>query len=401
MPEMARKLLHGEAFCDHRCNGMNAKEYLVYILPRTLGYRAAVLGLLKPLNPMTVTFSVTAACQSRCKTCNIGLKYMENPERKEMDLRIDEIEETFRTLGRIFFFNISGGEPFLREDLPEIIRLACQYLRPRIIHIPTNAIASERIRRLTIRCLEIVKKYNPRVPFTVKPSIDGVGQFHDEIRGVNGNFKQLEKTISLLKSVEKEYRNFHLELGTVISNFNVSHLPEIEDYVHSQNVQSYRNEIAEQRTEFFNLNDAITPDAETYERLISEFRAKIIENTSGKRNLAKVTESLRLAYYDLVVQILREERQVIPCYAGVSNVHINYDGEVWPCCVLGYEKPMGFLREHDYNFQAIWHSDKANAVREYIRQGNCSCPLANQAYSNMLCSAKYLFKAVQNYLKFL
>ena len=58
---------------------MNPKEYLIYILPKTLGYRASMHGLLRPRNPITLTYSVTAACQSRCKTCNIGLKYQQDP----------------------------------------------------------------------------------------------------------------------------------------------------------------------------------------------------------------------------------------------------------------------------------------------------------------------------------
>lgn len=380
---------------------MNAKEYLIHILPRTLGYTASRYGLLKPGNPITLTYSVTAACQSKCKTCNIGLKYQEDPKRKEEDLKLDEIEKIFDNLGHIYFFNISGGEPFLRKDLPEIIRLACKYLKPRIIHIPTNAIASKTIQDLTVRCLETIKRHDSRLPLTVKPSIDGIGDLHDRIRGVKGNFKQLQKTIGYLKEIQKEYPNFHLELGTVISMFNIHHLAEVEDYVHSLGVQSYRNEIAEQRAEFFNLGDPITPDVDTYESLICDFSGKTKKNLGKKRDLAKVTESLRLVYYDLVVRILREQRQVVPCYAGISNVHINYDGEVWPCCVLGYSKPMGFLREQDYDFQKIWHSDRADRVRHYIKRGNCACPLANQAYSNILCSPTYLFKTVRSVLRFI
>ena len=378
---------------------MNAKDYLIHILPKTLKYQITRSGFIGPANPITLTYSVTAACQSRCKTCNIGLKYQQDPERKERDLKLEEIEKIFQTLGRVYFFNVSGGEPFLRKDLPEIIKLACQYLKPRIIHIPTNAIASDRIRTLTLQCLEIINHYDSTVPFSVKPSIDGVGKVHDEIRGVKGNFKQLEKTISYLKEIEQEYENFHLELGTVISNFNINHLSEIEDYVHSLDVQSYRNEIAERRTEFFNMEDPITPDAVSYERLVNEFAEKIRQNIGKKRKLTKVTESLRLVYYDLVVRILHENRQVIPCFAGISNVHINFDGEVWPCCVLGYSQPLGSLRADGYDFQKVWHSAQADAVRKYIKDGNCACPLANQAYSNILCSPKYLAKSVLNILK--
>lgn len=339
---------------------------------------------------------MTAACQSRCKTCNIGIKYQQNPSRSEEDLTLDEIGRVFESIGHIYFFNVSGGEPFLRKDLPDVIELACRYLKPKIIHIPTNAIASETIRDLTKRCLQIMRQFDPKLPLSVKPSIDGIGELHDEIRGVKGNFKLLEKTISYLKAIEEDYSNFHLELGTVISRFNVHHLSEIEDYVHSIEVQSYRNEIAENRTEFFNLEDSITPDANTYEMLMDDFSAKIRENIKGKRRLTRLTEALRLTYYELAVKILKENRQVIPCYAGISNVHINYDGEVWPCCVLGYAKPMGSLREEGYDFQKVWHSEQADRVRKYIKDGECSCPLANQAYSNILCSPTYLIKVLKN-----
>jgi MoaA/NifB/PqqE/SkfB family radical SAM enzyme len=377
---------------------MNAKDYLIQILPKTLMYQMARTGSVRPANPVTLTYSVTAACQSKCKTCNIGLKYQHDPKRAERDLKLEEIEKIFQTLGHIYFFNISGGEPFLRRDLPEIIKLACRYLKPRIIHIPTNAIASGRIRDLTLQCLKIINQYDSTVPFTIKPSIDGIGKVHDEIRGVKGNFKQLEKTISYLKEIEQDYKNFHLELGTVISNFNINHLSEIEDYVHSLGVQSYRNEIAENRTEFFNIEDPITPDAATYKRLVSKFAEKIRQNIAKKRKLTKVTESLRLVYYDLVGRILDENHQVIPCFAGISNVHINFDGEVWPCCVLGYSQPLGSLRVHGYDFQKVWHSAQAETVRKYIKDGNCACPLANQAYSNILCSPTHLAKAVFNIL---
>ena len=93
------------------------------------------------------------------------------------------------------------------------------------------------------------------------------------------------------------------------------------------------------------------------------------------------------------MKILEEKRQVIPCYAGVSNVHINYDGGIWPCCVLGYEKEMGNLRDYDYDFQRLWHSEKADEVRKYIRNKNCACPLANQAYSNELMHLPSLLRA--------
>lgn len=380
---------------------MNARDYIFKIVPKTLYYRLVRRNMVRHCRPITLTFSVTGMCQSNCKTCYIGQEFKRRPDEiRNAQLKLDEIEKFFRSLGGIYFLNISGGEPFLRNDLPEIVKLAMTYLRPNILHIPTNAYLPEKIEAMTRNILRIMNTDNHAIPLTIKPSIDGVAEKHDEIRGLPGNFKRLEETIKRLKTVERDHANFHLELGTVVSNFNVNDLDEIEDWVHTQGVQSYRNEIAEQREEFFNIGEEITPSNEVYSRLMVNFKKKVEENLKHKRSLAKMTESMRLAYYDLAADILKEKKQVIPCYAGISNVHLNYDGDLWPCCVLGYAHSMGNIRDFDYDYDALYNSLRAQDVRKYIRDGRCFCPLANQAYSNILMSPPHVVKTIMNYIRY-
>jgi len=375
---------------------MNFRDYAFDILPKTIGYNLSRLTSVNLSNPITLTFSVTAACQSLCKTCQIGKLYRKNPERAKDDLRLDEIERIFQSIGHVYFFNVSGGEPFLRADLPEIIELAITHLSPRMVHIPTNAIATKKIKKAVLDILSIMDKRASNVPLTIKPSIDGIGSIHDSIRGVKGNFDRLLNTIKALKSIEKKHPSFHLELGTVVSNFNINHLREIEDFVHDLGVESYRNEIAEQREEFFNIGDPITPGWDIYEQLMERFKKKITKNIHKKKRLARITESFRLVYYDLVGDIMKQETQTIPCFGGISNVHLNYNGELWPCCVLGYKKPMGNLRQSGYDFKFIWNSEKAQKVRTHIKDKKCWCPLANQAYSNILCHPPSMLKVFGN-----
>ncbi|MEA3231753.1 MAG: radical SAM protein [Thermodesulfobacteriota bacterium] len=375
---------------------MNFRDYAFDIFPKTIGYNFSRFTSVNPSNPITLTFSVTAACQSLCKTCQIGKMYRENPERTKDDLSLDEIEKIFQSIGHVYFFNVSGGEPFLRSDLPEIIQLALIHLSPRMVHIPTNAIATKRIKKSVLDILSIMAKRAPNVPLTIKPSIDGIGPIHDSIRGVKGNFDRLLNTINMLKLIEKEHPCFHLELGTVVSKFNINHLSEIEDFVHDLGVESYRNEIAEQRAEFFNIGDPITPGGDIYGQLMERFKKKIKKNLHKKKRLARITESFRLVYYDLVGDIMKKETQAIPCFGGISNAHLNYNGELWPCCVLGYKKPMGNLRQSGYDFQSIWNSEKSQQVRIYIKDKMCWCPLANQAYSNILCHPPSMLKVFGN-----
>lgn len=383
-----------------KLNKMNLKDFITYIYPKTIQFKLAYLGFAKAPSPITLTFSVTNRCQSRCKTCNIWRIYPEKHQNPKNELCLDEIRKIFKSMGRIYFFNLSGGEPFLRNDLPELVESAVKYLKPAIIHIPTNAIATDRILSHTGTILGMLRDRGLNTPVTVKPSLDGLGDLHDEIRGVKGNWEKLLKTVEGLKKLEREYNNFHLEIGTVISNFNKDRLDEIEDFVHDMGVQSYRNEIAEQREEFLNIGDPITPSGKEYLELIKTFAEKIKLNLKQKRPLTKTTESLRLVYYDLAAKIVSQNKQVIPCYAGISNVHLTPHGDLWPCCVLGYAKPLGNILETGYDFLKVWHSDQAEQVRKSIKNRECACPLANQAYSNIICHTPSLMKVLFNIIRY-
>lgn len=371
-------------------------SYLKEVLPKMIQYRLARSGIISPGLPLNLTFSVTNICQSRCKTCNIWELYSKHPEKRDQELSLDEIEKIFRSMGHVYIFNISGGEPFLRSDFTEIIKLACRYLTPGIIHIPTNAIAADLVEKKIKEILRFLKTDFPSVHLTVKPSLDHIGNKHDEIRGIPGNFQKVITLYQRLKSLQPGFSNFHVELGTVISTWNVNDIEEIASFVTSLGMDSYRNEIAEQRSEMFNTEHDITPSADEYEQAIDYFVHQIKANMRNRLFFHRITSAFRLVYYALAIRILREKRQVIPCYAGISNAHLSPYGDIWACCTLGYDKSMGNLRDHNYDFKAIWNSQDAKEIRTDIRNGACHCPLANQAYSNILLHGPSLLKVVRN-----
>jgi MoaA/NifB/PqqE/SkfB family radical SAM enzyme len=358
--------------------------YLKEMLPWMIRYRLARWRLISPGMPINLTFSITNVCQSKCKTCNIWELYKKEPQKRNEELTLAEIEKIFNSMGHIYVFNISGGEPFLRQDITEIIAVACKCLSPGIIHIPTNAIAKDRVEQKTREILAFLREKHPQTQLTIKPSLDHIGPKHDEIRGIPGNFEKVIDVFRGLKKLQPIYPNFHVELGTVISRWNAAEVDEIAQYVAQLGADSYRNEIAEQRSEMFNAENDITPDPEQYERALCYFVSQIRQNLKSWVFFQRITNAFRLVYYDLAIRILKENRQVIPCYAGISNVHITPYGDVWACCTLGYEKPLGNLRNWRYDFKTLWNSPQAENVRTYIRSGHCHCPMANQTYSNML-----------------
>jgi len=366
------------------------------LVPKLITYRLAKKRLIKTPKPVTLTLSITSACQSLCKTCNIGMVYQENPSMMKDDLTLDEIEKMFKNIGHVYYFNISGGEPFLRKDIVEIVKLACKYLSPNVIHTPTNALTPSLIEKRTEEILKWMEENGyEKIPFTIKPSYDGVGKDHDFVRGVDGNFEKLMETYKLLKNLQKRYPNLKVGLGTVISNFNVDKIKDIADFAYTLNPDTYINEVAENRTEMWNEKDNITPSAERYKHAIEYFANRTREEMKSKRGVSRAMYAFRQVYYDLVVEILKQKTQVIQCYGGITNVHVNAKGEVWPCCVLGYSKPMGNLRDYDFEFKRLWHSKQAKIVRKFIHEKRCACPLANQSYSNILLHTPSLIKVIR------
>jgi hypothetical protein len=116
----------------------------------------------------------------------------------------------------------------------------------------------------------------------------------------------------------------------------------------------------------------------------------LIERLKSRRfrGVSKITEAFRVEYYQLVKRILREQTQVIPCFAGWASAQIYANGEVWPCCIRADN--MANLRDVDYDFRRVWTSPEAERIRKSIRNKECHCPLANASYTNLLMNPQTL-----------
>jgi len=342
------------------------------ILPNVAKMQAAyVLG--KPLaNPLNLTISVSYRCNSRCKTCNVW-------QRPNDDFTIEEYNKTFESIGRdAFWFTFSGGEPTLRKDLPEMVAAAYNHCRPGIINIPTNGIQDKIIPGRIERVLQAA----PTSEVIINLSLDGVGEKHDIVRGVKGNFERAMRTYAGLKALKSRYKNFTLGVHTVISNFNIDEFENIHAFVTNElKPDSFISEIAEERVELDTVGMGITPPVNKYEPVINRLQE---ENRQAQfKGVSRITQSFRDRYYDIVKSTLVEKRQIIPCLAGLASAQIAPNGDVWTCCIRA--ESVGNLRDHNYNFRETWSTPKADELRRSIKAGECYCPLANVSYTNMLC----------------
>lgn len=141
------------------------------------------LGL--PRYPSYCTYTVTFRCNFKCVMCDSWKKPLED------ELTVPEIREIFSQIGRLDVIKISGGEPFVRLDLADIINTIDETSSPEFIHITTNGSLRDRILK-TLGALRSKQKLHVRV------SIDAIGTHHDRVRGVRGAYETALETVQAL-----------------------------------------------------------------------------------------------------------------------------------------------------------------------------------------------------------
>jgi MoaA/NifB/PqqE/SkfB family radical SAM enzyme len=330
--------------------------------------------------PFSIVVSVSFRCNSKCKTCDVWRKPSD-------DMSVEEWRKIFANLGHTpFYLTFTGGEPFLRTDLHEIVIAGAELCRPGVITIPTNGLLTRRI----LGQVDQICAAAPRSQIGVNLSLDSVGEEHDEIRNVPGNWDRAMETWQGLKELQSGHENLVLSVHTVVSKFNARRIREIVEGLAFLKPDSYITEVAEERVELDTVGWDITPPPDEYAPIADYLsaRAAALPETgpgqSRQKTLARLTQAFRAQYYQLAKQILCEQTQVIPCQAGWASGHIAPNGDVWTCCIRA--EPVGNLHQTDYDLRPIWFEQigELRRLRRSIADRECACPMANAGYANML-----------------
>lgn len=338
------------------------------------------------LLPFSLVASVSFRCNSRCQTCGVW-------RRPNDDMSVEEWRKIFAHLGHApFYLTFTGGEPFLRPDLHELVIAGAELCRPSVITIPTNGLLTRRI----VEQVDAICAAAPHSQIGINLSLDGIGEEHDQIRNVPGTWQRAMESWQELKALQPRHRNLVLSVHTVVSKLNASRIRDIVAGLEFLQPDSYITEVAEERVELDTVDWDITPTPEEYAPIADFLSARA--RSSPARGLARFTQAFRAQYYQLAKRVLQEQIQVIPCQAGWASGHIAPNGDVWTCCVRA--EPVGNLRETAYDLRPIWFErvGRMRELRRSIAGLECACPMANASYANMLLHAPTLLRAVRDVL---
>ena len=332
-----------------------------------------------PETPTDLIFFITDRCNARCKHC--FYRYALDAKDQNDPLSLHQIEDVFSSLRTpLKSLVLTGGEPFLHSDLPEICKLAKIHTDPKLLVIPTNGILTDQI---VFQVEQICKLNFPSL--LIQISLDGLEDTHDNIRNFIGCFTHAVNTAKALRLSQKDYPNLEVAIMTTISRQNIHELEALADFVHdviklphsfevirdsrNRNLTSLPLDLASnahphdpssQRLSIEELSDLLPRLAEIYR--------KNTHLVTGNHPLwTPLAIAFRQGRFQHLVDVLKNQRP-FKCPAGKETGVIYPNGEVALCEL---SKPIGKLENYDFDFYELWTSEKAQNMRD--RLSNCYC----------------------------
>jgi len=312
---------------------------------------------------------VTSRCNSLCRTCFYFDKLNSKDDLSTEEIaRISETSPPFRKLW------ISGGEPFLRAGLDEIVAMFARRNGVRNVNLPTNGLLPEKMFPILDRMLASC----PDTAIDLNFSIDGLGPTHDSIRGVPGNFT---RTMTAIRDAAERYRGQRRLRRNVLTVITRENQGEILDLAH------HLRDCAEIDGHYFEVIRGAAPDpslkvltretvAELHRRLMPlhrHYAGRLFAHLpSAARRLAKLYYLGNLRFhYDLHEQCLdRPAAWPMPCTAGETSIVIDHNGRFRACEIRGI---VGDLHDYDFDLRRALDSEPMRREVQSIPQANCWC----------------------------
>jgi molybdenum cofactor biosynthesis enzyme MoaA len=336
--------------------------------------------------PTYLVFSVTDRCNSNCGICF----YHKNINRGRKELSVEEIDAFSKKFGPLLSLVLSGGEPFMRDDLAGICQVFYRNNNVRAINISTNGFFSEKIEKTVEEILENCTK----MILSVEISIDDLGEEHDRARRLPHSFEKIIDTYTRLTELKKKYPNLWVKANTVFCSYNQTRMGNIRQGI----------------KEGFNFDDhSITliggdpRDPGTKEKVSIEKYKKIIREYEEERAARKKTmierlfSVLRTEVLGEILRSIKEKKARFTCAALKKIVFIDEVGDVYPCVLI--RDSLGSLRENDYDIRKIIRSRTArDIVAKYRIYAGCYCQWDCGIFNSIIYDPRSYFRIIKRLL---
>lgn len=290
------------------------------------------------------TVIVTYRCNAHCNMCDC----FKDPTKPSEEITLDDI----RKLPDMAFTNITGGEPFIRQDIPEIVEEL--YKKSNRIVISTNGYFKDRI-------IDLCKRF-PKVGIRV--SIEGLQKTNDAIRGIPNGF---DRGYTLLKNLV-EIGHPDVGFGMTVQDMNCEDLVSLYNISNELGME-FATATLHNSFYFRKIDNKINDKyhvAQNFEKLINE----LLKSNSPKK--------WARAYFNHgLINYIYGNKRLLPCDMSKNAFFIDPFCDVIPCNGMAKKAVMGNL--HEQSWDELWNSDQAKEVRRHTKKCDRNCWMIGSA----------------------
>lgn len=352
--------------------------------------------LSRPLQLESVFLFVTSTCNSLCRTCFYWDELNSN-----RDLSFRQIEKISLTAPSFHKLWISGGEPFLRKELGEIIEMFYRNNGVRHVNLPTNGLLPQKIESVIDHLLGAC----PDLTIDLNFSLDGLANTHDSIRGVPNNFQKTLATIDMAATKWEGTHRLRRNVVTCITSENYSELVDLAVKI-ARDTESdgHYFEVIRGQPMDRTLKQLTVADIRELHRRLMPFHEFYADKLFG--SVPWPARAAAKAYYLGMVKFhfdIHEQnfsgpkRWPMSCTAGSTTVVIDHDGHFRACELRG---KLGRLQDFDFDLGAALRSQAMQNEIAAIPDANCWCTHSCWIYTSRKFSRRVmLFHVPWAYLK--
>ena len=288
-----------------------------YILVKLLkkDWERKILHQYFPPKPEVINLNANDICNSKCTMCNIW------QQKQDVEISPDDLENILKNelFSNIKHIGITGGEPTMRDDLPQLYEAACKAIPTlKAMSIITNAIRKNDVIKRITEVKQVCDLHGKG--FSMMVSLDGYGETHEKIRGREGNF---QSAIDVIEHFSNN-TNIPIAIGCTISKENVWEVDELLDFLRENKIYGR-----------FRV-------AEYIKRLYNSDRGDVIRNFTDeeKYHLQCFFQKLILTYetsetyqrtYASIISILGNKKRTIACPYHDNGVVLDSRGDIYYC----------------------------------------------------------------------
>ena len=286
---------------------------------------------------LDITLVITHRCNAKCVMCSS----YENPSCVKDEISIEDIKK----IPASKFIQITGGEPFMRNDLEDIVDILSK--KSQRLMINTNGFFTDKI-------IDLCKKYPS---LAVRISIDGKREVHNSIRRID----IYDKAIASLDALKK-LGIADLGISFTLQENNVDELIEMYKFALNKGVDFGVGVI--HNSFYFSKDDnAIKNRDRLKDELIKLVHMQLKSNR--KKDWAR-------AYFnDMSINYIDGKPMPVKCDSGISSFTIECNGNVLPCNMTPVAWIMGNIKEQTWD--EILDSKAAKEINDRCRNCNLNC----------------------------